>query len=666
MTRAFSLVLAVVFVGSAALGRSAPAQVTTQQITVGGGNPQAPRDPSQQNQPPRPVPVGGATVSGVVTTQDGGRPIREARVLLVGTVTLPDGLIESLTASASGAGAGAPPMNGRASSIGASLRVSRSVITDNSGRFVFAKLPAGRYTINVNRNPYLSTNYGQKRQGGQGASVAVADNQEVKVTIPMLRGGVISGTIYNEDGEPASGVQVRGWRYTNVNGFKRLQSNGFAQTDDRGMYRMFNLQPGDYLVAATPNNNDALMMARMNADMSVIEQAIATGKVQPPAMPGLPSTVLVPPPASPQQQQMQMQDAMNSGFLAVYFPSTAARASATSVHIEAGEERSATDINLVYAEAGSIRGTVSGALKPNVAVQISLISEDPFAENGPSTRADQKGAFTFRAVPPGKYTILAQTVASPPMVMNGQMMQPQGPPKLDDSDRLWDRASVSVVGGASEVNLSLHPGRTISGSVVFEMAKPPVMSNARMSVTFGPVPGSNMVSFGPPPQAIVEPDGSFKLSGLTPGQYVLRMSGAGTLKSAMIGGQDTLDFPLNFEGDRDINDAVITVTDKISELNGALTEGAGKPVPDYTVIAVSADQRFWTPGSRRISLTRTGYDGHYSFRALPPGQYLIAVFEDFESGLQYDPEFLKTLLSAGTRVSITEGAKVSQDLRVSR
>ena len=76
------------------------------------------------------------------------------------------------------------------------------------------------------------------------------------------------------------------------------------------------------------------------------------------------------------------------------------------------------------------------------------------------------------------------------------------------------------------------------------------------------------------------------------------------------------------------------------------------------------DSRYWMPGSRRISTTRTAAEGRYLFRNLPPGDYLLAVVGDFEQGAQYDPEFLRGLGSGAVRVTITEAGKTVQDLRV--
>ena len=136
------------------------------------------------------------------------------------------------------------------------------------------------------------------------------------------------------------------------------------------------------------------------------------------------------------------------------------------------------------------------------------------------------------------------------------------------------------------------------------------------------------------------------------------------MKSAIIAGQDTLDFPLEFTGDRDIADAVLTVTDKPSELTGTLTDSMGKPAVGYSIILVSSDNRFWIPGSRRIVLSRPGPDGRFTFRGLPSGSYHLAAVMDLDSGGQYDPEFLRTVVPASVLVTVTDGGKITQDLRV--
>ena len=134
----------------------------------------------------------------------------------------------------------------------------------------------------------------------------------------------------------------------------------------------------------------------------------------------------------------------------------------------------------------------------------------------------------------------------------------------------------------------------------------------------------------------------------------------------MVNGEDTLDFPLDFTGEQDISDAVLTVTDKSTELSGLLSDSVGKPGSDYTIVLAASDERFWTPSSRRVVTSHTGADGRYMFRNVPPGAYLLAAVTDLESGAQYDPEFLRSLNGASLRVTLSEGGKLTQDLRIGR
>src|SRR5665213_3326113 len=117
---------------------------TTQQVTVNG---QPPRDPRQQQ-----TPTGTSRIRGRVTTADGNQPLRRATVRL-------GGLMGS---------------NGQ-----------RVATTDPAGRYEFATLPAGRYTVNVNKPGYVGTS---------SKPVDVADNQHADtVNVSVPRGGVIAG-----------------------------------------------------------------------------------------------------------------------------------------------------------------------------------------------------------------------------------------------------------------------------------------------------------------------------------------------------------------------------------------------------------------------------------------------------------------------------------------
>src|SRR5579863_189913 len=175
-------------------------------------------------------------------------------------------------------------------------------------------------------------------------------------------------------------------------GPRRLAQVAGLQTDDRGAYRLVNLPPGDYLVCANPN----FVMDTTAQDF--LEQAIVAARVEP-SSPTRPAfvTVTFPPDLAP--------TAMPRGYLPTYYPGTTLRASAASVHVGADEERSGVDIPLTLVHATNVRVHVTLPPFDNVAVQISLVPDDPSVQNWMSSRTEPDGSFTIANVSPGTYTL---------------------------------------------------------------------------------------------------------------------------------------------------------------------------------------------------------------------------------------------------------------------
>jgi uncharacterized protein (DUF2141 family) len=108
----------------------------------------------------------------------------------------------------------------------------------------------------------------------------------------------------------------------------------------------------------------------------------------------------------------------------------------------------------------------------------------------------------------------------------------------------------------------------------------------------------------------------------------------------------------------------ITLSDKSTQLSGTLQDPSGKPTSDYTIVVFAVDPRYWQPNSRRIQSTRPGTSGTFTIRNLPPGDYRLAAVTDAEPGEWYDPAFLEQLRSASTPITLGEGEKKTQDLRI--
>jgi hypothetical protein len=138
----------------------------------------------------------------------------------------------------------------RASRVRARTVSGNTTITDDGGRFVFAGLPAGRYSVGASKATWVAANYGATRPLRPGSAIPLADGQKLDIVIRMPRGGVITGVVLDHNNQPSAGTPVRRC----VRDRQRRAKAGIRRqrlADDRGVYRIFGLAPGDYLVGAT-------------------------------------------------------------------------------------------------------------------------------------------------------------------------------------------------------------------------------------------------------------------------------------------------------------------------------------------------------------------------------------------------------------------------------
>jgi hypothetical protein len=603
--------------------------------------PQQPRDAHGDTQN---LAIGKGSIAGVVVVAGSGQPARRARVNL----------------SAPDAG-------------------NRTTTTDDLGRFAFSALPAGRFNLSAAKPGHLNATYGQRNPGRSGTPIQLADGQRLQVQMQIWRGGVITGTVLDEHGEAIPNTPVRALRYVLQNGQRTLQQAGTGQTDDRGTYRIFGLQPGDYLISALPRNmsSQPAMFERMQAIEALAQN---TGRMAE---------------TDPQQAQAMtlaltelksnfaaaQGDDQATGYAPVFYPGTTSPSSAVPIAVSPSEEKSGIDFQYQVVPVARVEGvvTISGAqMPPNV--QVTLINTAPGLNAG-STRADAQGAFRIPNVPPGQYTLVARA-----MIGGGRMGGPAGRGiapggrgmafevrgraggmAFDDATRFWASTDVTVDGrNVSNIVLTLQPGVTVSGRVAFDGTTQPPADLSRLRVSLQPVTAAGTAGeIASAASGRVDADGRFTIGSVVPGRYKLNASGAGAgwfLGSAVLEGQDSLDFPVEIKAA--VSSAVVTFTDRHSELTGLITNDRSQPVPEYTLILYPVDPRYRSPQSRRILSTRPGTDGRFTFRTLPAGDYRLATVLEPEPGVWFDPAYLQELDSGAIRVSIAEGEKKEQNLRV--
>lgn len=349
----------------------------------------------------------------------------------------------------------------------------------------------------------------------------------------------------------------------------------------------------------------------------------------------------------------------------VFYPGTPDLASAVPIALAAGEEHADVDIALQLISTAKISGTVTvpQGVRPET-VRLGLASGGPVLPLGINPvfsggiSAGKDGAFTFTGVAPGHYTITAQASSLPPGAA------PPMPPGDNGVQRFYAQADVTVAGQDAIVPLTLQPAMTLSGRVAFEDGPPPTASSGFRIMLLPP--NSNGQLLSPTMNAAGD---RFDFFGILPGRYRVTYStppgNTWFLKSAIAHGQETLDGPLEIRPGDDISDWVVTLTNRPSELAGTLTDASGRAAPDYFIIVFPTDKQYWTAGPRRVRQLRPGMDGKFSVQGLPAGEYFIAALTDVEPNEFYAPSFLEPLVSSAAKVTITDGQKTVQDLRIS-
>jgi Carboxypeptidase regulatory-like domain len=561
--------------------------------------------PARDNQQSRTQAQPTAVIAGRVLTVDTGRPVKHARV----------------TVSAGG-------------------RQSRATTTDDQGRFRITDLAAGGYTVTGSRTGFVDAVYGQRRPLQPGTPVQLADGQEIAtIDLRLIRGGVITGRVVDEDGEPLARAIVTVQRYQYVRGERQLSPAGGDQSDDRGQYRVFGLPPGDYYVSAD--------VGRLAQGLGRGFQFGAGG-----AGPGggARGGFFGAPPDDPEPV----------GYAPTYYPGVVNAAEAGKITVGPGQEVSGMDFQVQLVATATVSGVVVGA---DGAVPVMLVPQDSGGMlrgqilRG-SARAD--GPFTIANVPPGRYTAVARS--------GGGIFASGG-----DTLRVATQ-SINVAGqNITGVTLALQPSVTLSGNITVESSGTPAptdYSTFRVDVPdVDPLPfagGAGGRGGGPIASGgRADKNGAFTVFSLMPGAHYVRVSGTGpwTLKSVSVAGRDVTDEPIELRSGRDVDNVMIVLTDRATEISGAVRDGTGTAVAGMAVIAFSTDQQQWLPQSRSIQAVRTGQDGTYRMRGLPAGDYRILATEDVEQGEWFDPAFLERVVPSSEKISLTEGEQKTRDLK---
>jgi hypothetical protein len=169
--------------------------------------------------------------------------------------------------------------------------------------------------------------------------------------------------------------------------------------------------------------------------------------------------------------------------------------------------------------------------------------------------------------------------------------------------------------------------------------------------------------------ASVRADGAFDIRGIGPGRYTLACilppeSKGWSLRSALAADRDLLDDVIDTAPGMEIHDVVIMFSDAPPEISGTLQSASGQPTAAYDIVALPADRALWRPKARRILTTRPSTSGRFVLSNVPAGSYLIAALNDLDPLDLLDATFLEQIAASGLAVTVKEGEKKVQDLRI--
>lgn len=442
--------------------------------------------------------------------------------------------------------------------------------TDGSGAFVLKSVVPGRYTFFAEHTGYVSQQY-RSLSAASGAVLALHPGQQVSdVLFRLILAAVVTGRVTDQDEEAMVGIQVMALRRPTEDEIEdeaglaarrqdQLLPAGSAQTDDRGQYRIFGLEPGDYYLKATES-------------------------LQPNYLPA--------------GEYFALQS-LGVEYAPVYYPGVLQRSQAETVSLRPGDEAQ-VDFSMRHIKTVAISGRVLALDGKPASAMVELRDAEDYTDDR-NTNTDAEGKFQLKGVPPGSYVLMAYQESS------DNVSRPTARQELQVGNQNIDSLTIALTRGVDfDGRLTVEgPSRPLSGRVHVYL-----FSNDN-DMDFG--------SYG----ALVKPDGSFEINGVHEGKYTLQVYGGGEgdwyIKSARLGSDDVLEHGLQVEKGT-AGTLEITISNASAQLEGSVVQD-DKPAIGARVRIVPDPETSYNRIRRRD--TTTDENGMFVFSGLAPGNYRI-------------------------------------------
>ncbi|MBN8729074.1 MAG: hypothetical protein J0L64_00935 [Acidobacteria bacterium] len=462
------------------------------------------------------------------------------------------------------------------------------------GKFVFEKVARGVYRVSAERRGFLRGEYGARRYGQRGGLITLTDGQEMKgADVKLDPQSVIAGQILDENGEPMPSVQVMAWKRIPAAG-RQGGPAGNDSTDDRGEFRIAGLGPGKYYLQATVFRRGMGMARNMR----------------------------------------RVDEETPDSYVSTYFPGTTEMGSATPVELGVGQEFLGLSMQVKKLRVYRVTGVVSGAEMRSVRVMAVPKSRVMMGGGGFNGGVRSDGGFELTGLTAGTYTIMAMRGGGAGGSLSAKTQVEVG--------------SADVEG----VQLVFGPTFAVQGTVKVEGGEKLEMGNLRLQLM------NEDASFASP-GGRVNPDGSFSIEGVAPDRYRLAAVYMGRgyyVKSSTMGGQDVrgkvIDLTAGVAGRMEL-----VLGNKPASVSGTVSKAAAESLPGMVVlVAEGAEVEALDSGPMPVNRWEASVDQNGAFHVdnIPPGEYRVYAFEEFDANEGYDAEFLKKLERSSEKVKLGE------------
>jgi len=468
--------------------------------------------------------------------------------------------------------------------------------SDASGHFRFDNVePSPAYTITATAPGFTAAG-----ESSVFTSRSVGEEEHVTgVSLRLLPLGVIAGKVTDADGVPMRGVTVQAMRFEYQRAGRRIASRGMSATDDRGDYRLFDLQPGRYYLEAVRRS-----------------------------------------PLGVNQGIRVHSDLPEEAYPGTFYAGAADISGAMAIEVAAGAEVSGIDFQLHKVRAYRIRGTAVDAQTrqpvhgADVVAQSCAPGEDyaGFGANGVAT-LQPDGSFEVRGAVPGVYCL---TVGSNPIYQISFARQVVTLPEHD----------------LEGVILEVKGAFQVKGSVQVEGPPPDHLNNLRVIILPADNSGARVAN------TMVKDDGSFVLQNVLPTMYQIQNMPApkgAYLKSIRVGDQDAPSGRLDFT----FGPAPLTLVfaSDPGQISVSVRNANGEPAPRSLVTVVPEGQL-----AARQDLFRIGFsgpDGSTSLPGLAPGDYKVLAWAESDAGMLESAEFQSAFGSRAASVTVQPNSQQS-------